>query len=99
MKKLVVLCLLGMSAAQVPVMSQAAPAASAVTEGALLFSQDGHRLGAVYKVTDDGSARLIVDGKMVTIPASTLSDVNGTLTTTLTKMQVYDLTKQARSGE
>jgi hypothetical protein len=91
MKKLLVLCLLGMAVAQVPAMSQAATAASAAAEGAQLFSEDGHRLGAVYKVTDDGSARLIVDGKMVTIPAATLSDVNGKLTTTLTKIRVYEL--------
>jgi len=99
MKRLLALCLLGIAVAQVPALSQAATAASAAADGAQLFSEDGHRLGAVYKVIDDGSARLIVDGKIVTIPASTLSDVNGKLTTTLTKMQVYELTQQARSGE
>jgi hypothetical protein len=98
MKRLLALCLLAVAVAQVPTMSQAATAASAVADGALLFSEDGHRLGAVYKVTDDGAAKLILDGKMVTIPASTLSEVNGKLTTTLTKIQVYELTQQPSNG-
>jgi hypothetical protein len=98
MKRLFALCLLAIAVAQVPAMSQAATAASAVSDGALLFSEDGHRLGAIYKVTDDGSAKLILEGKIVTIPASTMSEVNGKLTTTLTKVQVYELKQQASNG-
>jgi len=99
MKRFLILCVLGGAVTQAPAILQAATAASTPTEGALLFSEDGHRLGAVYKVTDDGSAELIYEGKLVSIPAGTLSDVNGKLTTQLTKMQVYDLTKQIREGE
>lgn len=61
------------------------------TEGKMLVSSNGARLGAVYRVTDDGSAQLIVDGKMVTVPASTLSVVDGKLTTTLSKSEVRKL--------
>ncbi len=61
------------------------------TEGKMLVSVDGARLGAVYRVTDDGSAQLIVDGKMVTVPASTLSAVDGKLTTSLSKSEVRKL--------
>ena len=64
MKRLLVLCLLGIAIAQVPAMSQAATAAGAAAQGALLFSEDGHRLGPVYKVTDDGSAKLIFDERV-----------------------------------
>jgi len=100
MKKLLVLCLLAMAVAQMPTTSHAAATTVAAAEGKavegkLLFSEDGHRLGAVYKVADDGSAELIFNGKLVTIPASELSDVGGKLTTTLTKREVYDLTEPA----
>lgn len=61
------------------------------TEGKMLVAANGARLGAVYRVTDDGSAQLIVDGKMVTVPASTLSIVDGKLTTTLSKSEVRKL--------
>ncbi|MFC4314577.1 hypothetical protein ACFPN2_36255 [Steroidobacter flavus] len=61
------------------------------TEGKMLVAANGARLGAVYRVTDDGSAQVIIDGKMVTVPASTLSVVDGKLTTTLSKAEVRKL--------
>jgi hypothetical protein len=67
----------------------AAPAA--VTKGSMLIAANGTRLGAVYRVGSDGSAQLIIDGKMVTIPAATLSVAGGKLTTSLTKSQVLAL--------
>lgn len=76
----------------VALVSMSAIAQDAVaTEGKMLVSANGARLGAVYRVTDDGSAQLIVDGKMVTVPASTLSVVDGKLTTTLSKSEVRKL--------
>ncbi len=92
MRKLVVLCILGMAVAQAEESSQAASLSTPAAQGTMLYSQDGHRLGAVYKVGEDGSARLILEGKVVTIPADSLSDVGGKLTTTLTKSQVYGMT-------
>ncbi len=92
MKKLVVLCILGMAVAQAEGRSQTPPVASPAVQGTALYSEDGHRLGTVYKVGDDGSAKLILEGKLVTIPAGSLSDVGGKLTTTLTKSQVYRIT-------
>lgn len=69
-----------------------AVAGEAVAEaGKMLVGAEGVRLGAVYRVTTDGSAQLIVDGKMVTVPASTLSVVDGKLTTTLSKSEVRKL--------
>ena len=61
------------------------------TEGKMLVAANGARLGAVYRVTGDGSAQLIVDGKMVTVPASTLSVVDGKLTTSLSKSDLRKL--------
>ena len=92
MRKLIALCVLGIGIAQAPILSYAGNAP--VEKGPALYSEDGHRLGTIYTVGDDGSAKLILDGKMVTIPASTLSDVGGKLTTTLTKEQVHDLRLQ-----
>jgi len=98
MNKLVIFSLLGFCAWQVPAMSYAVTATSEAVEGKLLFSEDGHRLGAVYKVETAGAVELIFNHKLVTIPADTLSDVQGKLTTTLTKREVYDLTQPAASG-
>lgn len=94
MKQLVVLCILGMVVAQAEGSSQTASLATVAVQGTMLYSQDGHRLGAVYKVGDDGSARLILEGKVVTIPADSLSNVGGKLMTTLTKSQVYGMTHE-----
>lgn len=60
-------------------------------KGKMLVAANGARLGVVYRVTDDGSAQLILDGKMVTVPASTLSAVDGALTTSLSKTEVRRL--------
>jgi hypothetical protein len=61
------------------------------TEGKMLVSADGARLGAVYRVANDGSAQLVVNGKMATVPVSTLSVVDGTLMTSLSKSDVRNL--------
>jgi phosphohistidine swiveling domain-containing protein len=57
----------------------------------MLVASNGTRLGAVYRVGVDGAAQVIMDGKLVTIPASTLSAVDGKLTTSLSKNEVLAL--------
>jgi hypothetical protein len=59
--------------------------------GKPIVTSTGARLGAVHRVTEDGSAQLIIDGKVVTIPASTLSLADGKLTTSLSKADVRKL--------
>lgn len=61
------------------------------TKGKMLVASDGARLGAVYRVTEDGSAQVIIDGKMVSIPANTLSAPDGKLTTSLTHREVLNM--------
>jgi hypothetical protein len=68
-----------------------APAASVAEKGKMLISANGARLAPVYRVGADGSAQIIIDGKLVTVPANTLSSVNGKLTTSLTKSEVIAL--------
>jgi hypothetical protein len=56
-----------------------------------LVAANGSRLATVYRVNADGSAQIIIDGKLVTVPATTLSMSGGRLTTSLTKSQVLAL--------
>jgi hypothetical protein len=73
-------------------MTFAATAQNVVAEkGKMLVTSSGTRLGSVYRVGPDGSAQIIIDGKMVTVPASTLSNVDGKLTTSLSKSEVLAL--------
>ena|SRR5579871_5177049 len=58
-----------------------------VSAGKMLYS-NGYRLAAVYRVNSDGNPQVIIDGKLITIPAATLSDVGGKLTTSLTKKDI-----------
>lgn len=69
-----------------------AVASGAVAEkGKMLIASNGARLGWVYRVGSDGSAQMIIDGKLVTVPAATLSSVDGKLTTSLSKSEVIAL--------
>jgi hypothetical protein len=67
-----------------------APAAS-VEKGKMLVAANGSRLGVVYRVGPDGAAQVILDGHMVSVPANTISNADGKLTTSLTKSQVLAL--------
>ena len=40
--------------------------------GHMLYAAGGRRLAPVYRVLADGSPQLILDGRLVTVPASTL---------------------------
>lgn len=66
----------------------AANAAVSVTAGKMLYSPTGSRIASVYRVTSNGDAQLILDGRLVTVPASTLSEVNGKIATSLTKSEI-----------
>jgi len=65
--------------------------ATVAEKGKMLLASNGARLGTVYRVGPDGSAQMIIDGKVVTIPASTLSSADGKLTTSLSKSEVLAL--------
>ncbi len=69
-----------------------APAAQAeVKTGAMLRDSNNYRLGAISRVNADGSVGLIIDSRFVTIPADTLSVVDGKVVTRLTKREVIGL--------
>jgi hypothetical protein len=68
------------------------PTSAAVpAKGKMLISADGGRLGIVSRVTADGGVQIILDGKLITVPASTLATVDGKLTTSLSKSAVLAL--------
>jgi hypothetical protein len=65
--------------------------AAVAAKGKVLVTVDGARLGQVYRVGSDGDVQMIIDGKIVTVPAATLSSVEGRLVTSLHKNQVLAL--------
>ena len=69
----------------------APPSATGIVAGKMLVSTNNARLDAVYQMTEDGSAQLIVDGKIMTVPAATLSVVDGQMKTSLTKGEIRKL--------
>lgn len=87
MKKLTYLAVLGALA-----MSTAgAHAQAAAQKGKMLYGADGGRLGSIYRVTQDGSAQIIIDGKLVTIPGSTIKVDGDKIATSLSKNEVISL--------
>src|SRR5262245_28447226 len=56
-----------------------------IDSGKMLYSSTGHRIASVYRVTSEGNPQVILDGRLVTVPSSSLSEVNGKLTTSLSK--------------
>jgi hypothetical protein len=57
----------------------------------MLYDANGGRLAPVLRVTDNGAVAIIIDGKVVTVPADTLTNKDGKLSTTLTKDKVIGL--------
>lgn len=56
-----------------------------VKAGTMLYASNGYRLAPVYRVSSEGNPQVILNGKLVTVPASTLSNADGKVTTSLTK--------------
>ncbi len=94
MKKFAVLAALAtVVLAPAAVAAESSQSVRAATEGAsvnvdagkMLYSAAGTRIASVYRVTADGNPQVILDGRLITVPASTLSEVEGKLTTSLSK--------------
>ena len=62
-----------------------AATAAADYKGKMLYTASGDRLAAIYRVAADGNAQIILNGKMVNVPASSLTAADGKLTTSLSK--------------
>jgi len=59
-----------------------------VNAGKMLYGANGNRVASIYRVDANGNPQLILDGKLVTVPASSLSVVGGKVTTSLTKREL-----------
>ncbi len=55
-----------------------------VNVGQMLYSK-GYRVASIYRVNAEGNPQIILDGRLVTVPAATLSDASGKVTTSLSK--------------
>jgi hypothetical protein len=60
-------------------------ASVAVSAGKMLYDSSGKRVALINRVTSEGNAQVILDGKLVNVPASTLSEANGKITTSMSK--------------
>lgn len=65
--------------------TEAAAAPVQVNAGKMLYAANGFRVAPIYRVTAEGNPQVILNGKLVTVPASSLSEVDGKVTTALSK--------------
>lgn len=56
--------------------------------GQMILTSDGSRLGRVYRVADDGAPSVIFNGRLIIIPAATISADGDNLVTTLTRREI-----------
>jgi hypothetical protein len=54
----------------------------------MLYTTNGRRIASIYRVTAEGNPQVILNGKLVTVPASSLSEVDGKVATSLTKKEL-----------
>jgi hypothetical protein len=66
----------------------AGSAAPSVQIGKMVYAAGGKRLASVYSLKADGSPQIILDGKLVTIPASSIDTASGKVTTSLSKAEL-----------
>ncbi|KPH58686.1 hypothetical protein ACLIMP_09660 [Novosphingobium aerophilum] len=59
-----------------------------LTAGKMLYAANGYRLAPIYRVAADGNPQVILNGRLVTVPASSLANVDGKLTTSLSKKDI-----------
>ncbi len=59
-----------------------------IAEGKMIYGANGQRLAPVYRVNADGSVQFIMEGRLLTIPATILSDVNGKLTASQSRAEL-----------
>jgi len=63
-------------------------AAVKLNAGQMLYSAAGYRVAPIYRVNAEGNPQIILSGKLVTVPASTITAVDGKVTTSLTKKEI-----------
>jgi hypothetical protein len=61
-----------------------------IKPGRMLYVTKSVGFAPIYSVTEDGSAQVLFEGRRITIPASTITEVDGRLVTSLTKRDIVD---------
>jgi hypothetical protein len=77
-----------MAVAAVPSFAQETAAASTgvkLVPGKAVYDAGGRLIGRINRLNAQGDAQIIVDGRLVTVGASTISDNGGKLSTTSTR--------------
>jgi hypothetical protein len=69
----------------------AAPAPVKLTSGQVLRDVDMNKLGPISQVNGDGSVQIIYEQRLVTIPAASLSVVDGKAKTSLSRKDLAKL--------
>lgn len=97
MKKIIALAAVATLTVSAPAFAETSQSVREVTEeaapaqlnaGQMLYSAAGYRVAPIYRVNADGNPQVILNGKLVTVPASTVSNVAGKVTTSLTKKEI-----------
>lgn len=72
------------------VAAPAAPATTVVaTRGQMVVAAGGIRLGPVARLAADGSPRVIFEGRVITVPLSSLTLVDGRLISSMTRAEIF----------
>lgn len=79
-----------LAAALLPATAVLAEPATPVV-GKMLYSTGGKKLAAIYKLDAANAPQILLDGKLVTVPAATLNGVDGRIETSLTKKDLMTL--------
>lgn len=56
--------------------------------GAILFDVEGHRVGEISRVLEDGSLKVIVADRMVTVPGASISQPADKVVTSLKRKDI-----------
>lgn len=56
-----------------------------LSAGKMLYAANGTRIAPIYRVAADGNPQVILNGRLITVPANSLTDAQGKITTSLTK--------------
>lgn len=59
-----------------------------IRKGENITDAEGKRIGKVYQVTRDGDPQVIVNMRLITVPAATLSRVDGKLVSSLGRKEL-----------
>ena len=81
------------STAAAPSSNLPAAAEAAVSARQVLTNSAGVRLGRIVRANEDGGVRIIFDGRVVSIPASSLSVDGDRLVTSLSRTEVFRLSR------